>query len=321
MKIALRADRSLILVVVCLVLLSGCAQKAKTGAFTPPPIDRYASEEPEENKLDNLPLETLVARGELYMAQGKLPLARLHYLKALNLEPESADIHTRLGQLFLKSGQTDQAGSAFANALELEPDSIRALVGAGKTSRLRGKGQEAEQFFHRALLIRPEDPEVLTELAICHDANGKQAQAELLYLRVTELLPDNSSAFNNLGFNYLLQEKYPEGVRAFQEALMRAPQDKRVQNNLAAACILSGNEGQGLALFENTVGQAGAYNNAGYIYLVQKKWTKAEKAFAKALELSPDYYVKAGRNLDHLKALHAGQSENAAGQSGYRDLD
>jgi Flp pilus assembly protein TadD len=320
MKIALRADRSLILVVVCLVLLSGCAQKAKTVAFTPP-IDRHASEELEENKLNNLPLETLVARGEVYMAQGKLPLARLHYLKALDLAPESADIHTRLGRLFLKAGQTDQAGSAFANALELEPDSIRALVGAGKASRLRGKGQEAEEFFHRALLIRPEDPEVLTELAICYDANGKQAQAEMLYRRVTELLPDNSSAFNNLGFNYLLQEKYPEGVGAFQEALMRAPRDQRVQNNLAAACILSGNEGQGLALFENTVGQAGAYNNVGYIYLVQKKWTKAEKAFAKALELSPDYYVKAGRNLDHLKALHAGQSENATGQSGYRDLN
>lgn len=90
---------------------------------------------------------------------------------------------------------------------------------------------------------------------------------------------------------------------------MRAPQDKRIKNNLASAYILSGNERQGLAFFENTVGQAGAYNNLGYIYLVQKDYKNAEKAFTKALELSPSYYIKAGKNLDYIKALNAGRSE------------
>ena len=80
---------------------------------------------------------------------------------------------------------------------------------------------------------------------------------------------------------------------------------------------MSGNEGQGLALFENTVGQAGAYNNVGYIYIIQKKWDNAEKAFARALELSPNYYVKSGKNLKYLNFLRSSKSGESPDQSVY----
>lgn len=311
MTFATRSSLAWILPAVCLALLTGCAQKVKPVAFTSPPAEEIASEEVDENKLANLPVETLIARGNAYTEQGKLPLAKVHLLKALSLEPESADVYTGIGQMFLKMGQMDKARTAFENALVIDPESFQALVGAGKATRLRGAYDESEKHLHQALLLKPADPEVLTELAICYDSNGQQDKAESLYRQVTELMPESPSGLNNLGFNYLLQGKYPQAIRTFSEALEFAPHDGRVQNNLAAAYILSGSEAKGLALFGNTVGKAGAYNNVGYIYLSQKKWEKAEKAFAKALELNPEYYVKAGKNLDYLKALHAGQSEQA----------
>ncbi|MDT8420462.1 MAG: tetratricopeptide repeat protein [Desulfuromonadales bacterium] len=298
----------LMLLVVCLFMVGGCAQKTRAIPFAPQ-VEKHATEVQDENRLDNLSVETLIARAEQYRAQRKLSLAKLHYLQALKLEPESVPIYISLGTVLLEMGQVSQAGTAFADALTLDPGSFSALAGAAKAKRVEGLYPEAEELFRQALLIEPDNVEALTELAICYDVDGRYRQAEALYRQVISQSPQHASGFNNLGFNLLLQGAYTRAIDAFQGALARSPENLRARNNLAAAHILAGDEVKGLSMFKDTVGQAKAYNNVGYIYLVQKQWDRAEKAFSKALELSPDYYVKAAKNLDYLKTLIADQQE------------
>ncbi|PLX86945.1 MAG: hypothetical protein C0619_15930 [Desulfuromonas sp.] len=303
-----RISSYLLLYAAFLVCAGGCAQKTRAVAFTPQ-VEEHAAEASDENRLDNLPVETLVARGEQYRAQRKLSLAKLHYLQALKLEPESVPIYISLGTVLLEMGQVSQASTAFADALALDPDSFAALAGTAKVKRFEGQYREAEKLFQQALLIEPDNVAALTELAICYDVDGRYQQAETLYRQVIKQNPELASGFNNLGFNLLLQGDYTQAIEAFQGALARTPENVRARNNLAAAHILAGDEVKGLSMFKDTMGQAKAYNNVGFIYLVQKHWDKAEKAFSKALELSPDYYVKAGKNLDYLKTLIADQQE------------
>ena len=103
----------------------------------------------------------------------------------------------------------------------------------------------------------------------------------------------------------MIHGAYPQAIDAFLEGSKLKREDRLIKNNLAAAYILNGNEARGLSLFASSIGQAGAYNNVGYIYMVQNRLQKAEAAFVKALELSPSYYVKAANNLDYLKSLAA----------------
>lgn len=293
-------------VVGCFVLC-GCAAQPGAVSFAPL-VEELPVAAAAEKKLENMPLETLVTKGIAYLEQGNFSLAQLHLLKALTLDPNNIEIYGYLGVLFLEMEKFDKAQTAFSAVLKNNPDNWQALLGMGKIYRLTGKNSEAEITLVQAQRVAPDAPEILTELAICYDTSGREVLAEKLYRQVTALLPGNPSPFNNLGFHYLIHGDYAQATTALLAANKMNTDDRRIKNNLAAAYLLSGNESCGLALFENSIGQAGALNNLGYIYMIQNNWQQAEAAFVQALERSPRYYVKAAKNLDYLRALLARQA-------------
>jgi Flp pilus assembly protein TadD len=124
-----------------------------------------------------------------------------------------------------------------------------------------------------------------------------------LHQKFLALQPDQQTGFNNLGFNYLLQGRYSEAIPFFSKALAIDPANMRTKNNLATAFLLNNEEVRALQLFENTLGKPAAYNNIGYLYMTQGSWDKAEKAFRKALELNPVFYMRAQQNLERLNSL------------------
>jgi Flp pilus assembly protein TadD len=288
------------------VLTSGCAKQPRAVAFVPL-AEQNLVEVDNNEKLENLPLETLIYKGRIYLEQENLPLAHLHLSKALTKTSDSdnVELFQLMGELFMKQNQLDKAKKTFSRVHELSPENQPALFGLGKIYRLEGDCAKAESYLQQARELSPNNPDVLTEMAICYDRLEQSAQAEKLYLKVVELQPVNSSSFNNLGFHYLIHGAYPQAIDAFLAGTKLQREDRLIKNNLAAAYILNGNEARGLSLFTTSIGQAGAYNNVGYIYMVQNQWQKAETAFVKALELSPSYYVKAANNLDYLKSLSA----------------
>jgi Flp pilus assembly protein TadD len=289
------------------VLTSGCARQPKAVSFVPV-AEQTLVEVGTDEKLENLPLETLIYKGRIYLEQENLSLAHLYFSKALTRTSDNVELYQLMGELFMKQNQLDKAKTTFSNVHKLNPDNQPALLGLGKISRLEGDCAKAESYLHQARHLTPNNPDVLTELAICYDALEQRAQAEKYYLWVVKLQPVNSSSFNNLGFHYLIHGAYPQAIDAFLAGTKLKREDRRIKNNLAAAYILNGDEAQGLSLFTNSIGQAGAYNNVGYIYMTQNRFQKAEAAFVKALELNPTYYVKAARNLDYLKSLAANKS-------------
>ena len=92
-------------------------------------------------------------------------------------------------------------------------------------------------------------------------------------------------------------------------ALALDAKNPRILSNLAAAYLLKGDKTKALQIFRQSVGEAEAYNNIGYLYMSQSRWDEAENAFRKALELSPRYYVRAGANLERLRDLRIAATE------------
>lgn len=257
----------------------------------------------DNDKLEDLGYDELIARADSYLASGNDQLARMHYALALKKMPASIPALMGLGAVFQKNGDQRRALGFYAQVAEKNPTHAPALAAIGIIHRGQGDLSQAEAYLGRALAAQPSDAVILSELAITYDKAGKEPLAEPLFRQVTILRPGSALAWNNLGFNALLQKKYDRAVEALQQAMSRAPRDKRIISNLALALALRGDEERAFSLLVNSVGKAGAHNNLGYIFMTSGQFDKAEKSLQQALEEDTRYYVRAKENLDRLKLL------------------
>jgi tetratricopeptide (TPR) repeat protein len=281
------------------LLLNGCTTATRNyNQFysVDPQMDDSSQQQEKSVKFEDRTADELLSRGYQYLFNGNYQLAQLHFVSALQKDPNLADAYAGLGETFLARSENRQASAAFSAALEKDHDNRRSLFGLGRLYRLSGQYDLAEEYLKRAGKLLENDPPLMTELAMTYDATNRLKEAETLYLKVVSADQNNASAYNNLGFNYFLQGEYPRAIEAYDRSLEIRP-DKRVQNNLAAAYAMQGQEDVALHLMQKTIGKAGAYNNLGYVYMSQGLYDKAELALNKAIELNPSLYQRAKDNL------------------------
>ncbi len=257
----------------------------------------------EQRRLENLPSEQLVQIGRGHLAKGTIPLARLHFARALKKSPDSMDALTGLAETFELGQDPKKAIALYGAALEKDPAHVPALIGMGRTLRSQGANDQSLDYLVRAMKADDQTPLVLAELALTYEALGMEPLAEPLHREVVAMRPHLAAAHNNLGFNYLLQRRFEDAIAAFSRALNIEPENVCFKNNLGAAYALSGDEGKALQVFQTAMDKAAAYNNLGYLYMTDGQYDKAEKAFKRALDLKPVFYVRARENLDRLQVV------------------
>jgi Flp pilus assembly protein TadD len=286
------------------ILLTGCATATtQIGSSAFMPETEAMAEGKGAGGLERMTHEELLAKGGSYLRTGNFQLARLHYAIALKKNSQSAAAYAGLGETWAAEQNFKDAREAFDQALAVDPRHKQSLIAAGRIRRLQGKPLETIDFFNRALTESPENPIILTEIAMTYDSLGQEEKAEVLYLKVVGLAQHDSSSYNNLGFNYLLQRRYAEAVRTLELGLSRNQKDRLLLNNLATAYALNGQDEEALRLLTKSIGEAGAYNNLGYFYMIREEWEQAENAFKRALEINPVFYARARENLDNLKRI------------------
>jgi tetratricopeptide (TPR) repeat protein len=67
------------------------------------------------------PIRGHIAAALIFAKEKKWPEAEAEYRKALDLKPDSANLHWRLGRLFERQGRKDDAKAEWREALRLEP--------------------------------------------------------------------------------------------------------------------------------------------------------------------------------------------------------
>ena len=258
--------------------------------------------EDQENKLKSLSLEELLARGNQYLAGGNSKLAQVHFQMAVKKNGASAAAYSGLGESLALDGEKQAAHQLLTKALAIDDKHRQALIATGKLYRSEKNHGQAEAYFNRARESYPADPEILTELAITYGYLGQEEKAETILHQVVALKPQDSAALNNLGFNYLVRNKYTEAVQTLQMALTLEPGNNRIQDNLAAAYAMLNKSQKAFDLFSQSQGEAAAYNNLGYFYMIQGLKDPAKYALEKALVLNPRHYVRAKENLRRLES-------------------
>lgn len=302
------------IVTACAIALSGCAKSQLQPIRAELPLSRGAQLSPDESRrMENLSAEEVLQRGKVALANGEYRLAAVYFSTVLNKEPMSVPARLGLGQAALAAGDYGTARTLIEEVLSVEPDSVPALLARGRILSASGQLDGAIADFSHSLEKEPDNAAVLTELAMTYDRIPERVkEAEPLYRKALELSPDSAAARNNLGFNYLLQGRAEESVTILSGALALEAKNPQILANLATAYLLKGDKAKALQIFRQTVGEAEAYNNIGYLYMTQSRWDDAESAFRKALELSPRYYVRAGANLERLHELRVAAKDNSS---------
>lgn len=278
-----------------LILISGCANSLPKEHISAVGHSAGSSSTDPESRDD------LIRRGYLYLASGNPALAKMLFLRAQEQDPSSSEAFIGIGEVEYQSGNYTNAYATFAKASTLAPDNYRALLGKARALRQQNKLNAAITEVNAAMTVAPDEVAVLTELAVIYDLMGNETLSAPIYQEILTRVPDRAASNNNIGLNFLTEKQYDQAILAFQRALDLDSSDPRIKNNLATALALNGNEEMAINLFKTTVGEAGAYNNLGYIYMTQKLWDQAERALRMALASNPVHYQKAQENLDRLK--------------------
>jgi len=258
-------------------------------------------------RLKNMTAAEHLQQGEASLVSNDLTLAKLHLNLALAKDQNLEEAYLGLAEALFREGKVREGEAVLVKSLLSQGGHVRALARLGVISRAEGRPEEALKYLQRANELEPDSAWLLTELALTYEQLGQTRQAAGCLERSLQLLPGSAVALNNLGFNYLLQGRYSEAVPLLRKSLELAPGNRLAMNNLALACAFSDDQRTALQLFAASVGKAEAYNNLGYLLMLQQHPREAERALIQALELKPTYYARAKENLELLKS----QSEDS----------
>jgi tetratricopeptide (TPR) repeat protein len=138
--------------------------------------------------------------GSVLLAQGNLAEAETHFRAALQLKPDSEDIHYNYGNMLGRAGRPDEAITQFRQALQLNPTDAQAYHDLGIALYQEHRLDEAIACFRRALCYQP----------------------------------DYADAHYNLGNALVLEYKFDEAAREYREALRLEPDSVDIKNRLRA---------------------------------------------------------------------------------------
>lgn len=253
----------------------------------------------QEEALKRLPEMTADSHeklGDYYLQKGDKGRAFINYSKSLELEPKHTSARYKKGMLLLEKGVTDEAKKEFETIIENRPEYALAYQGMARVSLKLGDAEKAEDHFRMALYKDFRLWQAHNFLGIIFDRQKRHADAQTEYKSAIAIRPDIGMLFNNLGLSYYLSGEYEKAVLAFEEALRKSG-DKKIFNNYGLALMKLGKNNEAFEAFMKADSEAAAYNNIGYMYMIEGKKEEAKKSFKKAIEINPQFYVRAYENL------------------------
>jgi protein O-mannosyl-transferase len=177
---------------------------------------------------------------------------------ALNIKPDSYEVHTNLGIALSKKGRFDEAIAEFREALR-HSDTPRLHSNFAYALQQKGEKDAAIEEYNKALAAAPSDELVHYAVGILLAGQGKNDQAAEHFRTILRLKPDFAEAHNSLGDILAQEGKFDLAAREYEQALTSQP-----DNCITHTCL-------GIVLFK------------------LGRMQEAVEHFNRALLINPDY--------------------------------
>lgn len=204
-------------------------------------------------------LPCFLAAAEQLLATEKLDQAYYCYIQALQLAPDSVEVHLKLGNVLQKLAKYSAAIASYQKAIALQPDFWEAYHCLGDTLRKQQQWQDAVEAYRQAIALNANFfwshyhlGSILTGLELWQEAIDS-------YRKVIALEPDFWQGYHGLGDSYQKLRQHPAAIEAYRQTIKLNPK-----------------------FFWS-------HYNLGIILLEQEQWSGAIAAFQQAKALDPDY--------------------------------
>ncbi len=259
-------------------------------------------------KADSSYEEAHVLLGRLLLERGDLARAKVEFEQAVAHAPKSSSAHAGLAEYLLAAGEAAGAEREVGVALQIDPRNPDAHFVLGRTLLAKGDTAGAEKELRGAVSLDPRIHGLKLELGTLLWKTGKLAEAE----RVLEEAAENAKdvqALTRLGAVQLALGKVDAAIASLGAALAQTSKLPEAHRYLALALLKKGAAARALQEARTAVAAApadaddryaeGLACEAGGIY------EDARRAFAKAVELRPDF-------VDAWQELGASQAQLGA---------
>ncbi len=156
--------------------------------------------------------DTFLGLGNSSVAQRLYGEALAYYQRALEIDPDFADVHLMMGAVYIHRDRFEEAAQQIRQALTL--------------------GMDIGQLERAVFLERVFEGQIYVKMGIACAMAGYYAEAALVYERAILMGVESVDVYNNLGVIYNALQRYSDAVRSFQQALYLNPNDVDAQYNL-----------------------------------------------------------------------------------------
>lgn len=242
-------------------------------------------------------------RGDVALARGDTKRALFEYLQALQLGGADPGILYTVAKIHLLREDRARAELALKMVLNVQPEHAGANLELGVLCVHRREFETAESYLRRSLDEAEVNPRANNAMGVINDVKGDHAAARLHFEKAIAAAAQEPTYKNNLAYSYYLDGNLQMAEKWFRQALMQKPDYSRAWRNLGLVYARTSRYQEALEAFGKIENVYEAYNDIGYIAMVNERYDDAQRFFEEAIRLSPIYYELAGRNAERLGVM------------------
>lgn len=201
--------------------------------------------------------------------------------------------------------------SAAAEAKVKDPGKLHLAY--ARWQETLGNLVEARESCELALGDNPKSADAILGLARLDQLNNRNFEAEQRFLKALKLKPNDPNVLDAVGQYYATQERWDRSIELLTQAVRLTPQDATHRFNLAVALARAGRINEAMPHFAQTVGDAEAHYNVGYILYQQNDLISAERHLLQAVVSHPEL-TQAQEMLDEVRRDQADRTMFADGR-------
>ena len=297
------------LLAISLIVLSGCATKGGASNQDNSKFNALRGSETTYGDTESIASggatsnEEAHAKAQLALSQKDIDQALYYYVKALEFKPKDITALLALARLHSSLGNIDPTIFAYRLILEQDPNHIEAMEGAGLTLLKVNRANEAKTMLDRVYKLAPNRPMTIMGIAVYYDLIKDFDHANEYYQNAVKIAPTSVKILNNYAYSRFLAGDLDESENVYKKLLKQAPNHKQAILNYGLLQARVGKTTEALQSLRKVISEPEAYNELGYICMMQQDYGKARRLFELAISSSPTYFDRASKNLEQLKLL------------------
>jgi Flp pilus assembly protein TadD len=215
--------------------------------------------------------------------------AILQWRRAVEMDPDNAEVHFLLARSLTANNQTSDAVQEYKKACELDSHHAAWFARLASSLAQTGDTEGAIANYRKSLELDPSSAEVEAELGAALFESGQSEEGLQHMRKAVELSPDSARAHSYLGMIFANMGRFEEAIEQMQVAVNLVPNSAEYEFNLGFTRKLSGDYARAAAAFEKSV-ELSEGKNALYLSELAKAYDK--------LGRSPEAVATAQRALE-----------------------